>query len=136
MSLILDPVGDLGEWPGVQALVEMVAVVDFLADVGQVTDGDGVHPGLIASLHEMLADQVEQMVDLAGFPALDLVETFGFAPVFHCWRFDLGAHLLPSTPDRLAVFHVHDQMGFHPILLIVDHQDADNFAKWYPRAVL
>ena len=100
MSFVFDPVGDLGEWPGVQALVEMIAVVDFLADVGQVTDGEGVHPGFIASLHEMLADQVEQMVDLARFLALDLAEAFRFAPVFHRGRFDLGAHLLPGTPDR------------------------------------
>ena len=88
MSFVFDPVGDLGEWPGVEALVEMIA------------DGEGVHPGFIAPLHEMLGYQEDQMVDLARFLALDLAEAFRFAPVFHRWRFDLGAHLLPGTPDR------------------------------------
>ena len=73
-GLVLDPTGDLSERPGMETLVEMIAVVDFLADVGQVADGDGVHSGFIATLEKFLGDQVEPMVDLAGLLAFDLAE--------------------------------------------------------------
>ena len=39
-GLVLDPTGNLSERPGMEALVEMIAVVDFLPDVGQVADGE------------------------------------------------------------------------------------------------
>ena len=78
----------------------MIAVVDLVADVGQVADREGVHPGLIASLHKIPDDQVEQMVDLAGLLALDLAETFRFTPVFQRRRFDIQG---PSPAWRAAL---------------------------------
>jgi hypothetical protein len=74
-----------------------------------------VHTGFVALRHEIFADQVEQVLDLAV--------AFGFAPLFHRRRLDLGAHPLPGTPDRFelpaAVEHAlpvsedrSDRLGF------------------------
>lgn len=71
--LVNDHVGELGEGPGVQALVELLPIVDLRADTRQPANGNRIHPRLTAPFHKVFADQMQQMVDLPRLFAFDLM---------------------------------------------------------------
>jgi hypothetical protein len=62
-----------------------------------------VHVCSIAALDEVCGDQVQAVVDLAGFLAVDLPVAAGLALSFYR-RLDTPAHLLPVAPDALEDF--------------------------------
>ncbi len=56
--LIRDHVRQLGKGPGVQALIEVISVIDLLADSRQLANGNRIDPRLAAPIYKVLGDDV------------------------------------------------------------------------------
>jgi hypothetical protein len=84
---VLDHLDDLPIRPRMKALVQDRTVVDPLPDRRQIANGDGVHARFPAPAHKVGRHDMEHVVYLPGFLALDLAVPPALARVLRCWRF-------------------------------------------------
>ncbi len=108
LGFVGDVLGQVGERPGVQALVEFSAVVDVVTDAAQIADGNLVDPGLVAAFDQILREDVQPMVDLAAFLTGDLGIALAHRLFWRGWL-DFGAEFVPVAARAFEMPPVHQE---------------------------